>query len=353
MKDKEESSDSKRKPHFEIALPCDPSQFGDFIGGLLGKPQTISNLYQGSFELNHNDIESVYDLVNQRVSQQNESSLIQFTVKIVYHDNSSVLLNSINDFRTYTEVRPLVSTQVHLSWSFLVKFQDRDVPEKQEIDLSFIAHSRHSLPVMDCDFSSSTYLKRLFGGAGYISFQVKHTARTWGADIESLLSGHIKHILIPQSKTRSFMRKHNGKVAFVVGLMFFLGSVAACFYSATEVSTAQLSTVSELLLQNADVTTKIDALLTTSSSGFWGKYFFSLFVFVIFALFLSIIFAAWASASADTEKPSYILLTKKSKQHKAISEKTYNRKWISFLLSVVVSVVTGIIANILFNTYWL
>jgi hypothetical protein len=42
----------------------------------------------------------------QRVSQQNDGVLIQFKSKIVYSDNSSVELTSIDELLTYNEIRP-------------------------------------------------------------------------------------------------------------------------------------------------------------------------------------------------------------------------------------------------------
>ena len=123
---------------FSVALPCTSDDFGRFLGSLLGKPQTISGSERGAFEIRREDISNSYHLVIQRVKQQNDAQLLQFTVRLVFDDNSSVLLNSLDDFLTYSEVRPIVPTQAHLSWSFIVKFQDRSHPEKQEIDLSFL-----------------------------------------------------------------------------------------------------------------------------------------------------------------------------------------------------------------------
>ena len=128
----------EKKP-LAIMLPCSQSEFGDFISGLLGKPQTIGRQFTGVFEVTKEDIENTYHLVNQRVHQQNEATLIQFTVKVVYHDNSSVLLNSFGDFLKYNEVRPIVSVAAHLNWTYLIRFRDKKSPEKQEIELSFSA----------------------------------------------------------------------------------------------------------------------------------------------------------------------------------------------------------------------
>ena len=117
---------------YTVTLPFPPEAFREFISGLLGQPQTLERRFLGTFELSRPDVETIFHLVDQRVKQQNEASLIQFTIKIIYDDNSSVLLNSIDDFVRYTEVRPVVSVAAHLSWTYLIKFQDRAVPEKQE-----------------------------------------------------------------------------------------------------------------------------------------------------------------------------------------------------------------------------
>lgn len=341
----------KDKGQFAISLPCEPGSFSDFISGLLGKPQTISKAYTGSFEIGHNDIESVYNLVCQRVSQQNQASLIQFTIRLVFDDNSTVLLNSLEDFKSYTEVRPLIATQAHLSWSFLVKFQDREHPEKQEIEMSFVTKGAGGIAIFDSEDSPIIPISRLIGG-GHISFRVSHTARTWGADIESLLSGHIKHILLPESKVREFTRKHSGKISMGLAISFFVCSIIACFYSAGRISQEQIELLKPLISDPTQIDQKLNILLELMASGFWGKFFFSVFVFTIFSLFAAIFLGVWAETSADTKQPSYILLTKKSEQHKEKADKKYSNKWVSFVASIVVGVTTGVVANIIFTTYW-
>ena len=346
-----EKEKEKEKSQFAIALPCEPENFSDFISGLLGKPQTISKAYSGSFEIDHKDIESVYNLVCQRVSQQNHASLLQFTIRLVFDDNSTVLLNSLDDFKSYTEVRPLITVQAHLSWSFLVKFQDREHPEKQEIELSFVTKGSGGIAIFDSEDSPIIPLSRFIGG-GYISFRVSHTARTWGADIESLISGHIKHILLPESRLRGFIRRHSGKISMSLAITFFVCSIVACFYSAGKISQDQIELMKPLFNDPEKISQKLNMLLELMAAGFWGKFFFSVFVFTIFSLFAAIFLGVWAETSADTKQPSYILLTKKSKQHKDKADKKYANKWISFLASIVVSIATGVVANILFTTYW-
>lgn len=342
----ESKIDTIRPARYEIALPCEPENFSSFIGSLLGKPQTISGFERGAFELRRDDVINSYHLVTQRVMQQNEATLIQFIVTLAFDDDGSVVLNSLDDFINYTEVRPVVVTQAHLSWSFLVKFRDRGHPEKQEIDLSFLARIG-SLSFRDLDDMP-------FGSTlnGRILFRIRHTARTWGADIENLLIGHAKHLILPQPPAREFTQKHSGKIGAIVGLLFFINTIAVCFRSATAIANEQLASVASLLQQSGAMDLKFNRLLKLSADGFWGKYFFSVLIFVIFSLVISIVIGFWASETADTHRPSYILLTKKSEQNKVEKDGRYKFRWLSFLTSIGTSVITGIVANIIFTKYW-
>lgn len=337
--------------HYAIALPCSTEDFGKFIGSLLGKPQTISGAERGAFELRRKDILSSYHLVNQRVQQQNDAQLIQFTVKLVFDDNSSVLLNSLDDFQAYSEVRPVVVTQAHLSWSFIVKFRDSNHPEKQEIDLSFLTAAPGAIAIGESEDAAFVPIARLVSG-GHIAFRIRHTARTWGADIESLLRGHAKHLVLPQPPMRQFAQKHSGKIAIAIALIFFVSTIAACFITAERVAAEQLKLISDLLQSSNAIDLKLNKLLQLAAEGFWGKYFFSVFVFAIFSFVASILLAIWAETTADTKRPSYILLTKKSEQVKTEQDQRYKFRWLSFLGSIIIAIATGIVSNILFSKYW-
>lgn len=336
---------------FSIALPCSTEDFGNFIGSLLGKPQTISGAERGAFELRKDDIVNSYHLVVQRVQQQNEAQLVQFTVKLIFDDNSSVLLNSLDDFLSYSEVRPVVVTQVHLSWSFIVKFRDKSYPEKQEIDLAFLTTAPGAIAIGESENAALVPIARLVVG-GHIVFRIRHTARTWGADIESLLKGHAKHLILPQTPAREFVQSHSGKIGVFVALCFFVGTIVACLVTADRLAAEQLKLISGLMQTPNAIDLKLNKMLTMAADGFWGKYFFSVFVFVIFALIVSIVLGFWSENMADTRRPSYILLTKKSEQYKAEEDRRYQFRWLSFLGSILVSIATGIVSSILFAKYW-
>ena len=336
---------------YAIALPCEPEDFANFIGSLLGKPQTISNSERGSFEIRKEDISNSYHLLVQRVQQQNEGQLLQFTVTVVFNDNSSVLLNSLEDFLAYAEVRPVFPTQAHLSWAFIVKFRDRPHPEKQDIDLSFFTSAAGTFTIGNDEEIEFISMSRV-SVSGRIAFRIRHTARTWGADIESLLTGHAKHLILPEDPVRKFVRRYSGKLAVLLGLTFFVSTIAACLVTANHLGAEQLKLVSGLIQSPNALDLKLNRILEMNAEGFWGKYFFSVLIFIVFSLISAIALAAWAETSADTNKPSYLLLTKKAEQNKVEKDNRYRIRWLSFLGSLVVSIATGIFSNIIFTKYW-
>lgn len=336
---------------FAIALPCAPEDFAGFIGSLLGKPQTIENSARGAFELRKDDITNSYHLVVQRIAQQNDAHLLQFTVRLVFDDNSSVLLNSLADFIAYSEVRPVYPTQAHLSWSFIVKFQDRQHPEKQDIDLSFITGASAAVSIGSGADVAVVSMQRISLG-GFITFRIRHTARTWGADIEGLLTGHAEHLLLPESPVRKAARTHSGKIALFVAFAFFVTTIAGCLFTANHLAIEQLKLVSGLMQTSAALDVKVNRLLEMTAEGFWGKYFFSVLVFVIFSFLASIGLGVWAESSADAIRPSYLLLTKKAEQVKIEKDGRYRVKWFSFIGSLAFAIFAGIASNIIFTRYW-
>lgn len=335
-----------------VVLPCGPEEFKDFISSLLGKPQTIGKGFTGSFDISFKDIENIHLLILQRIQQQNDASLIQFTSRIIFHDDSSVLLNSIDDLLHYNEIRPIVSTAIYLSWSFIVRFQDRSTPEKQDIDVSFISKSGTNGPFIHGGDGSIIFASSDTPDDGFISLRIRHTARTWGADIEALLSGHIKTLLHPDSKTRSFVRKQKDKISLAVSALFFLSTIVICFWSGTHLLSIQKQELVGYLGNAKDLPDKVDIILTTLSSGLWARYYFSVLIFLILSLITSISLGVWVDKAADSNKPSFVLLTRQSDKAKKDLLAKYERKWRTFLLSVFTSIVTGVIGNVLFKCFW-
>lgn len=316
---------------YSVVLPCDPKDFKTFISGLLGKAQTVTSTFEGSFELDKDEVVNIYHLVEQRVHQQNEASLLQFSIMVNYNDNSSVTLNSIDEFSHYREVKPLVSMAASLSWVYLIKFRDKTTPEKQTIELSFTASSHKG------DMGNT------------IRLTIEHTARTWATDIQSLISGHVSAMLKSETKFRKFINEYNETIGLSFGILFFLSTLICGFLVSRNISHSYSDNLKNLIEQGRDnVADKLDILLNLYATGYWAKFYFGLVWFIIISIILSIIVGSIVGSRASHQKKSFILFTQKANEAKN-EYITSSEKWLPKLIySVIISIITGVLANYIF-----
>lgn len=333
-----------------VVLPCSTKEFGDFISTLLGKPQSISNTFKGPFEINRNSVNDIYSLLTQRVEQQNDGVLTQFTAKLVYDDDSSVLLNSIDDYMVYNEVRPVACRALHLSWTFLVKFNGKEHPEKQQIDLSFL--SGFESPLFDIDTSP---MRSSIFDTGFISYSISHTARSWGSDIDALIGSHIKGIVEEVPKIKKWISKNDSKISLIVFCLIFAASVTtvlattALFLKKQREATAPFYSPT-----NADSPSPeaLNYILETVASGTWERFLLVSVVFTLLSFVASIAVSIWVAATANNTPPSFLLLTKESEKKKKRILARRKKKWYSFLASISASVLLGVAGNICYGLFF-
>jgi hypothetical protein len=339
--------DETKGPNNAVILPCEPDQFRDFIAGLLGKPQTISRRLLGPFEVTKSDLENLHHLLEQRIVSQNEATLVQFTASISYDDNSSVLLNSLYDFQVYKEVKPLVSNAVTLSWTYLMKFRNKKFPERQQIDITF--HARREAGYIEDVDGISLSSKRT---ASAIRFQIAHTDRTWGTDIESLLTGQLGTFEKRDYGLRKFAYLHSGFIGFSAFVFLFLSALGAAFYATgglIEKYLAEARRLADSSQQSSEfVTKKLDFLIDIIASGFWTRYAFFLMGFVVLALIASIFSGAMVGSSAGTVRPSFVLLTPRAEEARIVGLQRYEKDWMTFLIALAGMLLVAVIGNYLF-----
>ena len=329
---------AKGEGDYGVLLPCTPETFSDFISGLLGKPQRIERRFWGEFVFTREDLESTFHLVDQRVRQQNEASLLQFTIEIRYSDDSSVLLNSFSDFQTYTEVRPLVSTGCVLAWTYLIRFRDRNVPEKQTVELAIGGGQ-------DIPGIFGVRSPRLSGDG--VSFRIEHTARTWGADLEALLAGHVEHFRQAESGVRRFVHTHSGKVGLSVTALFLVTIMSGAYFVTRAFSNSQLEGA-VVATRTADLSAKVDFIIERFSAGSWTQYNFALTVFLMLSFVGALVIGVWTSESAERPEYTFVLLTKASESRREKILRGRERRWLTFMMSVIGALLLGVASNYLF-----
>ena len=330
--------------NYGVVLPCSEAEFGDFVSSLLGKPQTISRFVSGVFEISRDDLINIHHLIDQRIHQQNEGVLIQFVSVIMYGDGSSVQLNDINDFISYNEVSPRHTVAIQLSWIYLVQFRDRKHPEKQEIELAFYTSKRHRniRELQPYPFDEVR-------GPGRFELTIRHTARSWGVDFESLLTKHIQGLRIRTDDFESWIARHCGLIGFWSALLFFVGSTIGAYFVADAFGSKQKATSLKSIREIGDTDEKIQFLLESMLAGYWPKFILGLIIFFIVAFIISTAVGIIVSVYADNHRMSFLLITKEDNAlHKSLSQ-SQQYGLAKFVLALGLSVCVGVAANMIFS----
>jgi hypothetical protein len=338
---------------YSVMIPCSQEDFVQFISGLLGKPQTIGKIYHESFEITKSDIENTFHIVDQRICQQNEANPIQFTVRITYDDDSFVLLNTLQDFIHYAEVKPLISVTALLTWTYLIRFQDKKVSEKQQIEVHII--SDHSDVLIHLDEGVHVIKKLPPYGRGFIATTINHTARTWGADIDSLLSGHFKTLFRHESKIRRWAVQYSKEIGFGVMILFMLVVGFNSKLSTKYFLTQQMDTLKKFLLAQEGnpeaLSATVNFLLEMVAKGSWAHYTLQTIGFAFIVTVLGVLLGRLVGLIADNRLSSFLLLSKKAEEQKAKILQREKRQWIGFIGSLSLSVVGSVIASMIFSIY--
>lgn len=178
----------------KITLPVNRQQFAEFIVGLLGNPQRLSQRYYGYFEMNVEYFQHLHHTIRQRITEQNDGVISEFMVTLYYSDRSTVVLASFQDFLNYQELRSVRTIAISLSWVILIVFPGKQFPERQVIDIDLYTNEYLKRKgtkternfIIDTVFGEGTHWNDLSG-----ELHIRHTARTWGNDIFMLLSPDI------------------------------------------------------------------------------------------------------------------------------------------------------------------
>lgn len=341
----------------ELSFPINEEGFKTFIKTLLGRPQEISRTIIGLFEINREDINHIHQAISQRIHQQNKSCLIQFSARMVFQDNSTTLLGSFEEFMTYNEIRPVLSTEIHLIWSYLITFQDKTTPEKQEIQVSIITAQSDRRPiskqVLSFDEEKPGFLEI---HPNRVELRILHTARTWGADIEAMLTSLIRGLLKKPNSTKKFLRNHAGKISLMTfGFLVSLVCLSCCIVTRM-ILARESSTVSRLLdskpVQDfAAVNDNIKKAVIgfTHITGDWYYYNMILSGYLALGILLAMIFSFRTLLKCIQPEESFLLLTSKSQDYLEHRREIEREETRSFFWNQSTALIVNVIASFV---YW-
>ncbi|WP_063658931.1 hypothetical protein [Aliivibrio fischeri] len=301
---------------YQLVLPCDVKDFRTFISSLLGKPQEERGAIEGTFHAEIKDISNIYHLIDQRVTQQNDSSLVNFSLKVLYDNGTSIVHNKIEQFESYFPTSNTTPVEIILTLSYLIKFQTSKTPEKQEVEV-----------VISLDDDRLRKYKAWFSG-GVFEYSIKHTNRTWASDIANVLKNHSTNFMKKKTRFLKLLDKY-GHEAFDYSfwIMIFIFSTFWFFdtksiFFGVESKKITIEMISEHILNF------IYLLIVLCSSLKLTEYIAINRFFIRFS--------------------SYITLIDKDYKKMEENQKKDRRKTLGFFISFLLNILSGVLASILY-----
>jgi len=335
-----------------VLLPCDHDHLGEFVSSLLkSKPQRLEKFIFGHYEVSEQDILNFHYLLDQRIKQQNQATLTGITFTVIYDDDSSYVVHSLKEFQNRAEIEAKRSVAINIEWTYLVKFEDRDISEKQTIEVSIVTNDESgSIAEVEDGILRVRRFPRL--KQGYICIRVSHTAKTWGHDIESLLIKHAKKLIINENAFRKFIYRRSGLIATAVFLLLIGAAFTnTSFNTKKQIASMQRSVAAlktDGLSEQDLLQRKIDFVLDNTANGVWHKHYNDNNTMLGVSCAIALILSLWVAESADNRPKSYILLTEEAVKYKNKMKSNANKKWLSFVGAMMASVAAGVFSNFLY-----
>lgn len=219
----------------------------------------------------------------------------------------------------YNESLPIVSSALHLTWQYLIKFRDKTTFEKQEISISFLTNMEEPIQI---DGEEEYYHDNV------ANIRIQHTARTWGADIEGLLTKHLNTIIHKESKIKRFIRYNPENIQNLVAATLTLITLTFSLYNNYKYRQMEIF---------------------NTATQFWVHHYGGLlFVFAITYLIIKGTFV-FLEEFQVFDKPSFLLLTTESQKQKIKTLTNYKQNLRRYFVAIIGSLLLGVISNYIYT----
>ena len=322
----------------QLTLPFTQDQFKDFVSGLFGNPDSLSSNFEGIFNIELGDLRTVHSVIEERIREQNKGLLAQFNATIKYDDGSSEDLQ-FESFFNLSEFIPRIPRVVNLTWQYLIKFENRNVPEKQEISINISTRGRPE----DKEFSYTE---------NKITLSIKYTSRSWAFDMESNISNYFKSLAVYTKKRKKIavlLAEKSERVGWIGGIIFFLLSCLGGLFAAINFGTQKINFVEKFISTKPDLNQQINFLINLFGSGETTRFYFFLTIFLILmALFAVLAGASFTNVVEFKTERNHILLTRLAKEEMNKDIKNSEKKFIAFIRAAIVAICINLISSFIF-----
>ncbi|MEW8552960.1 MAG: hypothetical protein AB2605_04135 [Candidatus Thiodiazotropha sp.] len=326
-----------------VQVPIKRKDFGDFVTNLLGQPETITERKSGKFEATYEWLVHLHHLLDQRIKQQVNSDLVDFSAVFKYSDGPDRKITTVEGFLNFNEAKIVTTKSVKLTWTYLINFPNKPTPEKQEISLRLITDRAEVLTV-----GSSSVIRHTTNKNGVASYTISHTERTWGDDISALLGREVESIF---QKDTWYSKIFENTVIFIALGLFAAGLIIPDYLDQLikEKETAQIFTAivpEGKGVESLSVDQKLNLAIKLLDPNnqlhkveAWYRVL-SLVAGIFLAVFTIILF--------EKETPSFIVVTNEDKKRKAENERKDTKSMVKKVLSFIAAIAAGVAGNYLY-----
>ena len=262
---------------------------------------------------------------------------------------------SADAFKAYSETKKELPVGVKIIWNYLIQFPGKEYPEKQQITFSAQIHSenRAKMTSIKDRLKLENILFNLITGESErstLNYQIDHTERTWGDDIEVIISNQVDEIARGDQIKDTLFSLSRLMLAIII-LMF---SVIYPIYSDLSDRTQNIDElmVNYLALEDVGkslsngVNEKLDhivKMIEVIGKPDNGKGF------KVLILLLGSPVALLMLRLTRKNTYSFMVLSKEAEKHRDLKLKQEKRSTWVLVGSFILSVLAGIIASFSFN----
>lgn len=253
-----------------LSLPIKKKDLGAFISGLLGQQQSIERDIEAKFDIDHAWVVNLHETINQRIYQQADAHLTDFTAVIYFENGLKRTFTSFAAFKTYSETKKQIPVGIKIIWIYLVQFPKKQYPEKQQITFSAQIHTKNISEVKTSKNRLEFLILDTITGESErssLNYQIDHTERTWGDDIETIISNQVDEVIRGNQFKDALFDISRLTLTLIILLFSFIYPVYSIYSSTyhksqimTEAMTNYLSLSHNLVNSIDGVNKKLDAV---------------------------------------------------------------------------------------------
>jgi len=342
-----------------ISFPLDENAFKDFMTSLLGQPESIEGKVKGAFEINMGDFEYLNNLIDTRIAKQNLSSLLEFRAKLFFNDDSSISFNGTQNLLQYKELRPIICEGFVFTWSYLVKFNNKQASEKQEISI-FSIKEDNSIDKKSKRISLLSYFDiKTSDKAPEINYSVRCTDKDWGIEITELIRRCVlKFIKVGSSPTIILRQKivENFKLVELSSLLLNISVTFSILFQPLEMGAKACNSLANQVERYIDsgfsLDNKIDFLIQLVITCYPKNVssFTSLFLLSIIPLFFGT-FVVPLLIYKLIQLPNYrfLLFTDESKKQRDVHFRKLADRKTFWIVTILIGLIMAIVGNYAFR----